>query len=406
MHRNGYVREAAVRVLASMSSAEELPWLLLRCTDWVPEVGALAVEAVRARCIGPAPDPAYLHKLADAVALLESERFDSATTLRNDLRAVLFAQPAALRRAAESVDRATRRAAVRLLAEVDPSIDLLRMQLAGGDVVAATTAAEALLHSPSECEAAARLLLEARPARLRQSGLWHILNHGDHSDPVVETYLVDTAFGVRDIAQRHARNAGWDVAGWYRGRLANAPLGALLGLGEVGGEQDVAAAEPYVRAESPKVRAAAVRMIARVGSRGEIPRLLHVIAFESRRVAREALVGIRRHGVPDDVALAAWDTATGASTPDAGRRRIFVRVLRKASRWTAAELALRCLTLRDEQLRMLGGELLAYTVATWNSSQTAPSSSRLDDLRGVIAAVASSPLPQNADGHCWSSATS
>jgi hypothetical protein len=121
-----------------------------------------------------------------------------------------------------------------------------------------------------------------------------------------------------------------------------------------------------------------------MGSQAEIPGLLDVVALDVGRVAREALCGLRRHGVTDEVAQAAWDRATAPTTPSAGRRRIFVDVLALASRWVAAEVALKSLADADEGIRQLGADLLGRTATAWNRSSTAPAAGQLDALRQLL----------------------
>jgi hypothetical protein len=125
-------------------------------------------------------------------------------------------------------------------------------------------------------------------------------------------------------------------------------------------------------------------MVARFGSRADGPRLLEITSLDSRRVAQEALAGLRRHGVSDEMARAAWDRATDVTTPQTGRRRIFLRVLTLASRWVAAELALKALIHADEGISELGAGLLAHTTTTWNHSSTAPTPGQLEVLKQLL----------------------
>lgn len=48
-NRSGHLREQAVQRLAGVWTGEELPFLLLRGRDWVPEVASIAAEALAAR---------------------------------------------------------------------------------------------------------------------------------------------------------------------------------------------------------------------------------------------------------------------------------------------------------------------------------------------------------------------
>lgn len=387
MHRSGYVREAAVRLLSAISTGEELRWLLLRCTDWVPEVRSVALAAVRERCLDPHDRARYTDELAASAVLLESERFraDDAVEVRGELREALLATGSreALRAAARNPDHGTRRAAVRLLAHAEPTVDLLRAQLSRGDVVAASIVADALLAEPKTCGEAANMLVASSIARFRELGLWHLAHDEHDAASAVDAALLDRAPGVRGLAQRLARDR-LDLRDWYRERVSLAPEGALLGLADVGTDLDLATASRYLDSEPARVRAAAVRLLSRLGGRDALPRLLAIATSDTGRVAREAIGGIRRHGVTDDVATMAWEqvASEGASSPT--RRRIFTLLLPLASRWTAAELGLRSLASADEELQELGARLLARTAQTWNRSWTRPTDSQLAKLSSLL----------------------
>jgi hypothetical protein len=49
MHANGYVRQFAVKALSKFTDGSEIPFLLLRLSDWVPQVSAEAVLSMQQR---------------------------------------------------------------------------------------------------------------------------------------------------------------------------------------------------------------------------------------------------------------------------------------------------------------------------------------------------------------------
>jgi HEAT repeat protein len=65
-HPNGYVREAAVKYLEAQLSGLELPYLLIRLTDWVPQISERAKMALEARL-----QKDYFHNLIDNLLLIE-----------------------------------------------------------------------------------------------------------------------------------------------------------------------------------------------------------------------------------------------------------------------------------------------------------------------------------------------
>ncbi len=115
MHRSGYVREAAVRELAVRRDTLELPYLILRAADWVPEVRRLAQDAVMARLTAPC-----LPALVSCLTLVEGESFATgrASSLAPAVDALLSDPESAdaLLAGLSLPDRPSRRAVARRLA--------------------------------------------------------------------------------------------------------------------------------------------------------------------------------------------------------------------------------------------------------------------------------------------------
>jgi hypothetical protein len=80
-HRNGYVREAAVRGLAESRDGRAVPYLLLRLNDWVNQVRAAAREAIEV-FLQPAFASDIIAALPVVSALVRRTRADHASALR------------------------------------------------------------------------------------------------------------------------------------------------------------------------------------------------------------------------------------------------------------------------------------------------------------------------------------
>ena len=135
MHRDGHIREIAVRALGSSGDPRALRWLVLRCGDWVPEVRNAAFEGV-----DPWVTSAFAVLLVDVLPILDGERFDAeraAHTLRARVDAVLREPDcqAALDAGCLSADRATRRACARRLPPRAVDVELLQQVMATNDSV-------------------------------------------------------------------------------------------------------------------------------------------------------------------------------------------------------------------------------------------------------------------------------
>jgi hypothetical protein len=397
MHRDGWLREASVRLLAEQHNGAEVRWLLPRCVDWVPQVRALAQDAVRARLVNPSGT--YIDPLIRDAPLLLSQRFKALqgdTSLPVDIETGLRSSDAlvALRAASRGTDRATRRAVVEFLVGIEPPLALLRGQLEDGDVVAVARAAKAAL-SGEEAEAAARLLLTGSFASLRALSLWTLLRANPTEASLVEQGLGDSSQQVRDVAQRHAATTGTDPLTWYRDRLSDEPLIALRGLGDIGRQQDAEDAVQYLGSAQASVRGAAARVIGRKGGSSHTATLEDLVLGSRGESAREATRGLIRRGITGALAedLATKAIAAHADRPTA-TRRVYLQLLPRADRWVALRLGLLACNHPDPSVAELGLHLVSVTWSNWNRSATEPRD-QAASIRELLKAAAPVPRADN-----------
>jgi HEAT repeat protein len=387
MHRSGYVREAAVREFSLMHDGRELPYLILRAPDWVPEVRSLAQEAVTARLT-----PAYLPALVSCLALVEGESFATgrASALSPAIDSLL-ADPGsmtALMQGLQQPDRPGRRAAARRLANlgglaVPAFVDLALRQ---DDIVVATIAAESAVKR-LEGDALWELLQRLRRhpiGRLRQLALWTALSwFPDAGEEMLREALFDAQGGVRDGAQRRLASQGIDVVTIYRDALPTVPRVALLGLGETGTEADASLAVGYLKAEPISVRGAAVRAVARLDARGHLDALLAALADHSPSVSREARKGLERFA--GSVADRVWTICLQAQ--DQHVRANCFHLLGSLGKWDLLRWGLAA-TLRPEQDVSEGGRwMVERCLARWNSSFTTPSPGQLEEISALMSSA-------------------
>jgi hypothetical protein len=384
LHRSGFVREAAVRHLADQWTGEEFRWLLLRCADAVPQVQTIAERAVRDRALTPELSGRYRSRVLDAVSLITSKRFDRARpTLQADLVDFLLQPPPEpeyddpLGAASWSRDLPTRRAAVELLIRRDKLLALLQGQARRDDVVALSTVATAAFADAAICEKAARSLFADDNARLRAIGLRHLVEHGHPAHDAVNAAMRDRAPNVRSVAQDLYARRGDDPRAFYLGHVTDDPVGCLVGLGDVGSPSDTTLAVPFLDSADRYVRAAAIRLVARLGSSEHLPTLLAAIG-ERRPVARDAVAGIVRIGVGDNVARVAVDQAGQGRS--AQRRRVYRRLLHGAPPPIALQHALEAITSDDPELRFLGVGLVRWISGRWKRSPDVTSPPEASEL--------------------------
>ncbi|WP_133821170.1 HEAT repeat domain-containing protein [Tahibacter aquaticus] len=241
---SGYVREEAVRRLASLGDSSVLPALIERVNDWVAPVRGIARHAVLqfatsenvatfVQCL-----PQFKHLLS--LGRDDHRRFvgQIETFLREEGRTYVLA-------GIDSPHSAVARACMKFAIEHRLADDeaLARIALSHADALISLNAT-ALLSAPDGrlrpdllAIALTNRFLPTRRTALR------LMLRGEIEAGRVEPFLFDKHRSIRAIAARHLAALGFDVAGCFREALDHA-VGhklriALWGVGEYGDAQDI-----------------------------------------------------------------------------------------------------------------------------------------------------------------------
>lgn len=321
MHADGFLRERAVRLLATWDDPRVGPLLALRAVDWVPEVRGVAREV--------------LDRRADLVrgalpVLLVLEGRASGWLEAHVARVVQTHDPASLSWLLDPGLPEVRRAWVRL-ADLPPRV--LEGLLEDRDPVVARQAGLAWLRSR---QPALRLMRQADPG-LRRRAAQRLMERGDVDS--VELVLRDRSAQVRAVGIEHLRQRGEQPAAFYRAMLPDPRrrVTALRGLGQCG----AAAAEvgAWLSDPSPAVRSAAAEAWVRCGG---APRALWPMLLDpSAAVVAAAARALYR--LPAAAAQAAWASSQPWS------RRAAWRLAAACGRWEALAAHLRA--ARDPELQ-------------------------------------------------------
>ncbi|MFI6331922.1 HEAT repeat domain-containing protein [Micromonospora chersina] len=291
-HPDGRVRERAVRVLLSRPVPELTPFLVLRTADWARPVRDVARAGL---ALLLADEPAtHLPAAVPATALV---------SVRNRGGFVLQQVTAALQSAPERLRAEVSRNAPTAQRRVLFDLDLAHGRLRVDDLLAAVADRDVRIRARA-AEAAAReavwtgrlpvlrRLAGNRHAEVRALGLIGLLRLGRHAE--VSAVLDDRHQLVRAIAREAARREGVDVPAAYRAAVSDgAPsVGAVAGLVEVGTDGDAPLLHPLLTHPDPRLRAAAVRALARMGA-VPVPPVVALLRDPAAGVVREAATALR-----------------------------------------------------------------------------------------------------------------
>jgi len=295
-HRSGYVRHAAVRLLADIRDGTELPYLLIRQNDWVDAVSRDACSAVERRVVGDNL-VTLIRYMPLIVHLLAAKRRDSSSVMRRVLE--MLVQPAHekhLTAVLNSENRAVRRwiAQHALALEGEHRATVIRVAAMSSDAVLRLWACQATpaVFSTEDQAQVLRKLRKDKSRFVRSTAYWNAAQaHPEDAPAIWHEALLDQSAAIREMAQAQLAKLGTvDVASVYRDAIARNPdnLPALTGLGETGSKSDLPLLRRYLAAGLPSRRRAAIRGVAHIGSEGVVDDLVASLRDDNRSVTREA----------------------------------------------------------------------------------------------------------------------
>jgi len=365
MHRNGRVREAAVRALDRSGSPRSLRWLVLRCGDWVPQVRDAARSAVEQWL-----SPPHAAELVDVLPILHGDRFGRGRP-SNDMRTRIerllrdpMARPA-IEAGAVSPSRSVRRACVRLLIDFGADVSLLERAIPTKDVVAIAAIARSLPTAGAANRRTGELLFDSPMARFRAEGLWRLTKEDAPGvEDLVSGALCDPAPSVREVAQRWLSIHGDDPAEEYRAMLDTDPESALLGMGDRPDTTDGDTARRFLDDDRRRVKLAALRLLAQLGANKDGALFAERFLEGTAKERRYALAGLRRIGASrfiDDMWRSALDTGDMRLV-----ERVVYQVLPLAGRWKRIDIGLQAIASSETTIREVGFEALRRVLTEWN----------------------------------------
>jgi HEAT repeat protein len=346
---HGHQRESAVAGAVSPAVGVPLPVLVLRTADWVPQVRERAYRSL-AVALQKADGHALFTAASVAVAIGSWARGGHA----------LDAVAGALRSASEETlasarahhDPRLRRLAYRLWLESGHAQHehVMHAALREPDVVCRVLCAEQLVTEAVRDERLDLLgrLLKDGSVKVGIEVLTALVKLG-HPE-AGEAHLADRSAMMRATAQWAVRRDGRTPAALYRRALAaygatGRVCALVAGLGECGTRRDVDVLLPYLKHESPRVRAEAVRAVRRLG--GSITQIAGMLTDPAPVVVRAVNAALRTE--PDAVPIAQLWELLAADSPAHVRLGAYER-LRAGDTWTRVQVDLHLLAARDVEL--------------------------------------------------------
>jgi hypothetical protein len=381
MHRNGHVREQAVRLLADGPPNLTARYLLLRIDDWVEPVRHLAASQVRDFIESGEADAlvSALPAVWDRFAIAGQE--GRAALSVGELRAFLRSDIAlpALERALQSGDRWQARLALPLLLERKGAVWVEFFVRGTDDLAVAVAVARACLAHDDSAESTYGALLESRFGTVRAMAAFWALRHAWTAE-LEARVLRDSSASVREQAQRHLQRTGRNPRTWYVEQLAeDRSLELLVGLSDVAIETDEALALLESRSTETDRRVAAAAILGRTGTPGAHRRLVELIGDPVPRVSRMAARALHGQSIPPasvDHLLVLVANGPDHVASNTGR------LLYQLPRWRRLIAALE-LSALDGHAAHVGRAVLHAVLQNWQRSSTPPTPPELAKARSL-----------------------
>ena len=387
LHKNGFVREVAVRFLASCQTGQEIPFLLIRQNDWV---NSISVAAHRI-CVEKLSSEYLVHfaREIDLIFhLLECKRRDLSQMV-NQFVDLLIApnNQSHLKEAVTYSSRKHGRTFVSYLLDRkgDHLADTIK---AGVDCKDMLIRAKCVRHADdhltlAECEAMVDHLILDKFASVRQEAYeLKARLFPDRSDDVWKHCLFDKRRSLRETAIFYLQKANHDVAALCRDRLSRDRnnLPALSGLSSTGDRADLETLFGYLITPFASRRAEAIRGVGRIGGKTDLIKLQTLLLDESSRVVRATHQQLQSIAMSIDSdrlfeLIKKCNTLVG--------RRAILNLLMQQGRWRSLSYLIEASASSEQELAGLSKESIWSTFSS-NRNFTQPSPTQKQQIQQAI----------------------
>jgi HEAT repeat protein len=396
-HANGFVRAAALELLAQHTSGREIPFISLRANDWVDPIAARASELLMSR-LRPDNRHAVLDALPFIVRVLGQHRRDH-SGIERSLKSVLLSDGGedALARCRQ-FDTSARRKMYELLTASGTASHrrLLNAALTDSDAVIRARAIRSVATDPDFEDRAAileRFLRDDRVPAVRRLALTVLSEHvPERIAGVFPQVLLDRAASVRSLARFvvGTHQLAFIPRTVYVQALISSPPGqlaaAIEGVGETGTRADADLIAPFLSENRPRIRRFALRAFVKLDSERAIAAAIAALADDASSV-RSAAVGI----LTNNATRVNFDIVSSLvrSLSDPEARGSLLRVFLEAPKWEAPAFLLEALTDPDDRVRTLAAGLVDRWIESFNHNQTQPTAKQLQRIGALLESVAS-----------------
>lgn len=270
LNKNGFVRENALKELATLQNEEAIEYILLRLSDWVIQVREIAQNVIRMYLVDKFSN-AFLRNLPLIDSLVKTQRADLAN-IHSEIIQFLCRRELStefhnkLIQLGDKIRLAYLKNVLTLkgLSEEIVSIisndknPLIRAELFKHMRQLEISKQKEIIHK----------YLHDSSARIRLYALYETKRYRAEFYSVILELISDEAASIRDIARYILKDYSLNFAEIYRLQLTNNEkiVGSILGLAEVGAKDDLALFEQYIQSQTSKIKLACLIAIHRINT--------------------------------------------------------------------------------------------------------------------------------------------
>lgn len=395
-HYNGYVREQALRNLASLEGNMAIPFLFFRMTDWVEEISQFAAVELIKR-LDDSHAPAIIYQLpfwAKIKHSIKVPRIVFEMLERYFKRNARIQQY--LKENYSQFDGRIKRVFLSYLIEgisTDKST-LIIESLNDKDITVRMFALNEYKRFIDDSEAA-RQYYEAmivnpwmpiRRAALFIAAKWKL----QEPQTMWRQTLMDPHSSIRDLAQFNLRELGLgqEAAALYRDKIREATNSskslstAILGLGETGTREDIDLVAPFLKNSSNKVVLASVISLDKLGAENELQSSIYdLLEHSSVKVSRDAYKVLLRK--PSWLDISKLRKIFQENSSDYVKRHILY-LSEYFTKWEQIHFLLENLNSSNEDFYELMSTQILKWVRQYNKAVIKPTVNQLVELRELL----------------------
>jgi HEAT repeat protein len=376
-HNNGFVREKAITEFSNIWTGKELPFLLIRLNDWVPNVRQAALTAVTARL-----QPSYAFYFVDCLPLFtrlsKQNRIDqsSIVILIKELIRAESSRPA-LKYGLKVPDLIVRRACFQIALDVitTDSLEIIELGSMDEDNLIRLWSVQKL-RAINEIGKVDHLLETIRTdsyMQVRREALRiYIEKYPEQALEELRRVLLDSHSSMRSEARYQITKTNkMDFAAFYRDNLVqgNAIYSAICGLGETGTTADDTLIEPYVNHKIIKIRRLSIKTLAKLNPQAYTELFMQALSDPSASVSREAAKALEHAShllIPERM----WNKFENATHQHVKASSLFL--IAHLPKWESIFYLLKAASSGDEIISKMAYLKIDYWVSHFNTSFIMP----------------------------------